>query len=113
MNMFYVYQTPVPRLTQGDRFFDSIVRRAAQLVCTAPEFDDLAAEVGLGSHHNGVADTVGRAELRAELDGIIAHIYGLTEDEFAYVLSTFPLVGEPVKVAALEAYRDVERGVAR
>ena len=111
VSTYYVYQTPVPRLTQGDRFFDSIVQHAAQLICTAPEFDDLAAEVGLGSHHNGVTDPVGRAKLRAELDGIIAHIYGLTEDEFSYVLSTFPLVGEPVKVAALAAYRDVEHGV--
>ena len=38
---------------------------------------------------------------------------GLTEDEIAYVLSAFPLVAEPVKVAALEAYRDVERGLVR
>ena len=113
LNFFYLYQLPVPRLTQGDRFFDSIVRHAAQLICTAPEYDDLAAEVGLGSHHNGMTDPAGRAKLRAELDGIIAHIYGLTEDEFAYVLSTFPLVAEPVKVAALNAYRDVERGVVK
>jgi len=41
---------------------------------------------------------------------MIAHIYGLTEDEFAYVLSAFPLVADSVKAAALEAYRDIERG---
>ena len=111
VNMFYIHQLPVPRLHDGDSFFVSIVRRAAQLTCTTPEFDDLAADVGLGSHHNGVTDPAGRAKLRAELDGIIAHIYGLAEDEFAYVLSTFPLVAAPVKVAALEAYRDVEHGV--
>jgi hypothetical protein len=111
INMFYVYQLPVPRLQPGDRYFDAIVRRAAQLICTAPEYDDLAAQVGLGSHHNGVTDPDRRAKLRAELDGMIAHIYGLTEDEFAYVLSTFPLVAEPVKMAALAAYRDVARGL--
>ena len=111
LNQFYLYQLPVPHLSQDDPFFNSIVRRAAQLICTAPEFDDLATEVGLGSHRNGVTDSAGRAKLRAELDGIIAHIYSLTEEEFAYVLSTFPLVAEPVKEAALEAYRDVERGV--
>ena len=55
----------------------------------------------------------GRAKLRAELDGITAQFYGLTEDEFAYVLSTFPLVAAPVKVAALEVYRDVERGAVK
>jgi hypothetical protein len=30
---------------------------------------------------------------------------------FAHILGTFPLVAEPVKVAALNAYRDVERGL--
>ena len=76
-----------------------------------PEFDDLAAEVGLGSHHNGVTDPQQRAKLRAELDGIIAHIYGLTEEEFSHVLSTFPLVDESVKAAALQAWHDVADGV--
>ncbi len=107
LNFFYVRQLPVPRLTQADRFFDAIVQRAAKLICTVPEYDDLAAEVGLGSHHIGVTDPVERAKLRAELDGMIAQIYGLTEDEFAYVLGTFPLVAASVKEAALEAFRDL------
>lgn len=54
-----------------------------------------------------MTDPAERARLRAELDGIIAHVYGLTEDEFAYVLGTFPLVAESVKAAALAAYRAV------
>ena len=54
-----------------------------------------------------------RAKLRAELDGLIAHLYGLTEDEFAYILTTFPLVPDPVKVAAQNAYRDVEKGLIK
>lgn len=66
-----------------------------------------AAEIGLGSHCNGVTGPTGRAKLRAEMDGMIAHIYWLTEEEFRYVLNAFPLVAEPVKVAALVAYRDV------
>ncbi len=47
LTMFFIYQTPVPRLTTGDRFFAAIVERAAWLICTTPEFDDLAKEVGL------------------------------------------------------------------
>lgn len=112
ITMSQVYQLPVPRLMPGDRFFDAIVGRAAQLICTAPEFDDLAAEVGLGSHRNGVTDPAERAQVRAELDGMVAHIYGLTEDEFAYVLSSFPLVADSVKAAALNAYREIEGGGA-
>jgi hypothetical protein len=104
-NIFYVYQLPVPRLQKGDRWFDEIVERAAKLICTTPEFDELAQEVGLGSHKNGVTNEVERGKFRAELDGMIAHIYGLTEEEFAYILTTFPIVKEPVKQAALNAYR--------
>ncbi|WP_414624761.1 hypothetical protein [Calothrix sp. CCY 0018] len=59
----------------------------------------------MGSHKNGVTEETQRAQLRAELDGIIAHLYGLTEGEFGYILSTFPIVAEETKQAALEAYR--------
>ncbi|MEH2349396.1 MAG: DNA methyltransferase [Nostoc sp.] len=104
-NMFYVYQLPVPRLTKNDRNFNDIVQRAAKLICTTPEFDELAQEVGLGSHQQGVTDEAERAKLRAELDGMVAHLYGLTEDEFSYILTTFPIVNATVKEAALEAYR--------
>lgn len=107
INFFYVYQLPVPRLTQNDPFFNPIVHRAARLICTTPEFDDLAHEVGLGSHKNGVTDPTERAKLRAELDGMIAHLYGLTEEEFTHILSTFPIVEQSVKDAALEAYREL------
>jgi len=105
INMFYIYQLPIPRLTSGDKYFTDIVQRAAKLICTAPEFDELAQEVGLNSHREGVTDETERAQLRAELDGIIAHLYGLTDAEFAYILTTFPIVPETVKQAALAAYR--------
>ena len=110
INMFYIYQLPVPRLTEADAPFRPIVERAARLICTTPEFDDLAKEVGVGSHRAGATHATERARLRAELDGLIAHLYGLTEDEFAHILATFPLVPDPVKIAAQNAFRDVERG---
>jgi Alw26I/Eco31I/Esp3I family type II restriction m6 adenine DNA methyltransferase len=106
LTMFYIYQMPMPRLTECDRVFNEIVQRAAKLICTTPEFDELAQEVGLESHTNGVTDEAERAKLRAELDGIIAHLYGLTEEEFAYILTTFPIVKKQVKQDALEAYRN-------
>jgi len=108
---FFLHQLPVPRLTEADSAFVSIVERAARLTCTTPEFDDLAKEVGLGSHKNGATDPAERARLRAELDGLVAHLYGLTEAEFAHILTTFPLVAEPVKQAARNAWRDVGRGL--
>ncbi len=111
LSFFYVLSVPVPRLTSRDASFAPIVDRAARLICTTAEFDNLATEVGLKGHKQGVTDATKRAQLRAELDGLVAHLYGLTEAEFAHVLSTFSLVSDPVKVAAQNAYRDVERGL--
>jgi hypothetical protein len=111
LNMFYIYQLPIPRIPNNDPAMLAIVIRAAKLICTTPDYDTLAEEVGLRSHRYGISDLAERANLRAELDGLVAHLYGLTEAEFAHVLSTFPLVPEPVKIAALNAYRDVERGL--
>jgi Putative DNA-binding domain len=105
MDMHFVHTMHIPRLTKSDKWYSKIVSRAARLICTTPDFDDLANEVGLKSHKNGVTDPIERAKLRAELDGIIAHLYELTEEEFAYILTTFPLVAQPVKDAALEQYR--------
>ncbi len=102
--MHFVYALRIPRLTAKDPAFSPIVTRAAKLICTTPEFDDLAAEVGLGSSANGALDPDERAALRSELDGLVAHLYGLTETEFAYILTTFPLVAEPTKTAALAAF---------
>jgi hypothetical protein len=106
-----LYQMPVPRLPSNDPSRAPIVERAMRLICTTPEFDEVAKDAGIRSHTQGVSDPATRASLRAELDGLVADLYGLSEREFAHILSTFPLVPDPVKVAAQNAYRDVERGL--
>lgn len=113
LNMFYVFQVPLPRHSGSSDEAVAISTRAAKLICTTPEFHPLAKEVGLRDHRDGVTDPAERAKLRAEIDGLVAHLYGLTESEFAHILTTFPLVAEPVKVAALNAYRDVTHGLIR
>ncbi len=126
MAFFFVYNTPAPRLSAHDTHSAAIAQRAARLICTTPEFDDLAKAVGLHKPSNvetqedkgtalaqcyGTTDPAERAKLRAELDGLVAHLYGLSETEFAHILGTFPLVADPIKQAALRAYRDVESGL--
>jgi hypothetical protein len=61
----------------------------------------------------GATDPAERAKLRAELDALVAHLYGLTEEEFAYILTTFPLVPDAAKIAAHNAFRNVERGLVK
>jgi hypothetical protein len=106
LSFFYVYQLPVPRLSAADAVFQAIVGRVARLICSTPEFDALAPELGLSSHKDGATDPAERAQLRAELDGIVANLYGLTEEEFAHILVTFPVVKQETKDAALAAFRE-------
>jgi hypothetical protein len=106
LNFFYLYQLPVPRLQSSDDCFQPLMTGAAKLICTAPEFDDLAKAAGLkpADHRAGVTDPAERASLRAELDAMVAHLYRLTEEEFAHILSTFPLVAKETKQAVLEEF---------
>jgi len=117
LNFFYIYNCSFPRLTSQDKWYHAIVSRAARLICTTEEFAELWEEVMGNKWHvgSGLApdQQYERNKLRAELDGIIAHIYGLTEEEFAYILSTFPIVPQAQKVATHNAYRDVERGMIK
>jgi hypothetical protein len=111
INFFYIYQSPIPRLTATDQWFRPIVERAAKLICTTPEFADLWNEVMPAYGYaewtpgSGATQETVRNQLRAELDGIVANIYGLTEEEFVYVLSTFPLVKEKQKHLTLQEFQ--------
>jgi hypothetical protein len=118
MNFFLVYSTQVPQVKVTDTAFESIVKRATQLICTTPEFDALAKEISSAfklpaAAVKGVTNAAARAKLRAELDGLIAHLYGLTESEFAHILTTFPIVAENVKLMARNAWRDVQMGLIK
>jgi len=37
-------------------------------------------------------DTGDRAQLRADIDAYVAHLYGLSREDFAYILDTFPVL---------------------
>jgi len=73
----------------------------------------LPTKSALAVTKQGATASAERARLRAELDGLVAQLYGLTESEFAYILTTFPLVAQPVKDAALEAYRAFRAKIRR
>jgi hypothetical protein len=111
VSQFAIHLLPVPRPKEVDSVRRAVTHRAARLICTTPEFDDLAKVVGLKSHKDGAIDPTERARLRAELDGLVAHLYSLSEEEFVHILGTFPLVPAAVKVDAHNAYRRVASGL--
>lgn len=85
-----------------------ISERVLKLSCTADDMKPLAEACGFrGSQGDGVHKWRNdeRIELRAELDAAFAHLYSVAEDDFAYMLSTFPAVHEDALSATLDAYR--------
>lgn len=48
--------------------------------------------------------------LEAQIDGLVAHLYALSEDEFSTILKDLA-VPDSVRVETLNAYRDVAKGV--
>ena len=107
VNFFYVYQLPIPRLTNADAAFRPLVERAARLVGTSAEFDDLLREIfGPKATHrtHGAVGEESRRSLRAELDALTAQLYALTEEEFAHILATFPLVPETIRLQTQQTY---------
>jgi hypothetical protein len=112
-------EIPLPRLNPGNPYFDAIVPRAARLTCTTPDFAGLWQEV-MGQAWDaskGATDPATRQALRDELDALVAHLYGLSQDDFAHVLETFPLVfpaddtGRARKQAQLAAYDQLAKEV--
>jgi len=49
-------------------------------------------ECGLYDSLPDQGDTGDRAQVRAEIDAYVAHLYGLSREEFAYILDTFPVL---------------------
>ncbi len=92
LNFFIVKQLPVlPPETYTPALLDQIVPRVLELVYTAHDMAPFVRDCG----YDGppfVWDEERRVHLRAELDGIYAHLYGLSRDDFAYILDTFPIV---------------------
>jgi hypothetical protein len=90
---------------------------AARLACTTPVFVDPWQQV-MGEPWTpevGAVDPAKRHSLRDEIDALVAHLYGVTRDEFAHILGTFPLVfpdtpaGQQKKAALLAEYEWIAR----
>nr|WP_240807123.1 N-6 DNA methylase [Polyangium spumosum] len=125
LNWIYVARLIVPRREEIDSTSLERLRvLVARLSCTTPEMADVWTHVFPDepwSYDSAERDPWKRAELRAEIDAIVADLYGLSVPEYAYVLTTFPLLdrdqpplpGDGFVTEGKEASRgsDDERGV--
>ena len=100
VTMFNFLETPVPRLSSGKEF-DEIVRKVAQLVCTTNEFSELKKVSGVNYALTSENDIT---LARAQLDVMVAKIYGISKDELAFILEKFPIVDKKQKELVLSQY---------
>ena len=80
-----------------------------ELTYTAHDLQPWAADLGYdGQPFPWNPDR--RAVLRAELDAYYAKLYGLTRDEFAYILDTFPVLRRK-EIAAFGEYQSKRKAL--
>lgn len=121
LTYFILKQLPVlPPATYTDELLAFIVPRVLELTYTAWDVQPFAQDCG----YNGppfVWDEARRFLLRCELDALYFHLYGISRDDAAYILDTFPIVrrkdeaqhGEyRTRRVILEMYDEMSAGVA-
>ena len=98
---FVIRQLPVPRLVRGNPDFDAVVERATSLLLSDGDLTIILK--GLPARR--VINKDQRAELRREIDALIAHMYGFDEPEFQFVLDVFSDVEVAERRGVLDQFR--------
>ena len=102
INKKYITPLHIPRLNEKDDYFKELVERSAQLTCIGKEFNELSDEFGI--QKGGVKDKQERWRIQGEIDAIVAYVYGLSLDEFEYILSTFTTGKKQKRLQTLKEY---------
>jgi len=102
INKKYITPLHVPRLTEKDDYFKELVEHSAKLTCIGKEFNELADEMGI--QRGGVTDQQERWRMQGEIDAMVAYVYGLTQGEFEYILSTFTTGKNQERLQSLKNY---------
>lgn len=119
LNWYIVRQTPVlppevyrEKTIQGEPIVDWISKRVAELTYTAHDLDAWGNDLGFQSTPYDW-DSERRTKLRAELDGLFFHLYGLTETDVNHIIDSFGALrrrgdGEfKYKAQVLDAYQSL------
>jgi hypothetical protein len=104
---------PFLRLPAEDPRAKRLITAALQLVCTGPEMiglwnsmadEGLVEAVAIDAFAPGIVDTEERERVIAEIEAEVALLYGLTAEDVAYIMDTFPIVKRR-DIAAYGTYR--------
>jgi type I restriction-modification system DNA methylase subunit len=90
--MYKFRESQVPRLTEGDEWFEYIWKRAARLNCYGEAFAEMRDRLG---GIDPATEMDERREVQAELDAAAFHAYGLDREQTAFVLDDFHRVQNP------------------
>ncbi|MBO0914577.1 SAM-dependent DNA methyltransferase, partial [Streptomyces laculatispora] len=91
LNFFIAYQLPLPSPEQMEPHLAFVTHRVLELTYTAHDMTTFARDMGdAGAPFRW--DEERRATIRAELDALFFHLYGITRDDASYILDTFPIV---------------------
>lgn len=90
--MYKLTESQVPRLTEGDDWFNYISERAARLNCYGEPFAEMRERLdGI----DPITNTEKRNEVRAEIDAAAFHAYGLNRSDTEFALNSFHTVQSP------------------
>jgi len=85
-------ESQVPRLTDGDNWFQFISERAARLNCYGESFEEIRDRLG---GIDTVVEHDDRQETQSELDAAAFHAYGLNREQTKFVLDDFYRLQDP------------------
>jgi hypothetical protein len=92
LGYFILKQLPVlPPSIYSPDVLSLLMPRVLELVYTAYDLAPFARDCGYGGLPF-IWDEERRTRLRAEIDGIYAHFYGLSKDDFAYIMDSFATI---------------------
>jgi hypothetical protein len=87
MNFFILNSLPVPRPSRDDPRRERACALAARLACVDDRYAEFSSEVGVES---GPVEQMEKAAMIAELDAVVAHLYGLEHAELELMFDDFP-----------------------
>lgn len=101
VSFYIMHGIPLPR-SDGMMSLERIANLCSRLVITTPEMhyvsDNVMSEIRTGGLRQndrfGCSNVRERAKLRAEIDALVAQLYGLSAHEYGRILSTFPLLDQ-------------------